>query len=126
MSSLEEHEAHCLKVLGRPWTEVHAWLDQYFVQVPGMAHRIVLHHHLGIGLGVVTFGEEARAALELHVRNDFECTPGTPEDVIAIIANQALLSLAEADILQPILEDLWPGRPGIPWEELAVLGLRGR
>ena len=126
MSSLSEHEARAIEVLGRPWTDVHEWLDQYFTLVPGVAHRIVLHHRLSIELGVAMFGADARAALEQHVQDDFECLPDTPEEVAAIVANQDLLSLADMDILHPVLDRLWPERFVFPWEEMAVMHIRGR
>lgn len=125
MSSLEEHEEHCLKTVGRPWTGVHLWLDQYFAQVPGEAHRVALHHRLGVESGVLEFGEEARPALELHIVDDLGVIPGTPEEVAGILAGQDVAALVDAmDILQSIIGGIWPGR-SLPWEELAVLRLRG-
>lgn len=126
MSSLEEHEVHSLKMLGKPWTEIHSWLDQYFVKTPGVAHRVVLHHRLGIELGVAKFGEQARAALELHIQDDFELIPETPEEVVMIVANQDLMSLTDIDVLQPVLDELYPGLPSLLWEELAVMRFRGK
>ena len=117
MSSQEEHEARCLEVLGKPWSEVHEWLDHYFDEVPGASHRIVLHHRLGIAKGVEKFGEEARPALELHLQDDFEFIPETPEEVAQIMRGQDLLSFYQMDLLGPILARLWPG---------VMIDLRGR
>lgn len=106
MPSQKEHEQRCLEVLGKPWPEVHKWLDQFFFHTPTLAHRIVLHHQLGIELGVKQFGEESRKALELHLRDDFgRILPG-PFEVAIVLYDRGY------DILpaQPLLDKLWPGK----------------
>ena len=108
MSSQDEHEARSLDVLGAPWPHVHAWLDHYFDEVSGVAHRIVLHHRRGIELGVATFGESARPALELHIEDDFEIIPETPDEVAQMVGEQGLLSFEQAELLLPIIVKLWP------------------
>lgn len=57
------------KTFGKPWLEVHRFLDQYFPDF-GMYHRIVLHHERGIDLVVAKFGEEARPIAEQHILDD--------------------------------------------------------
>lgn len=127
MGSLGEHESHSREVLGRPWTEVHVWLDQYSDLVRGPAHRIVLHHHLGVALGVAKFSEEARAALELHIIDDLGVRPEGPEDVATLVAGQDIASLIDAmETLQSVLNEIWPGRAGVPCEELVIMRLRGK
>jgi len=106
MSSQTDHEDHCLEILGKPWPEVHKWLDHYFIQVRGMAHRILLHHQMGIELGVTKFGEDARAALELHITDDFGRILNGPIEVAVALSDRGY------DILsaQVLLDALWPGR----------------
>lgn len=106
MPSQTEHEEHCKANLGKPWSEVHKWLDHYFLLVPTATHRIVLHHQLGIELGVKEFGEEVREALELHIRDDFGRIMPGPFEVAVIFYDRGY------DILpaQPLLNKLWPGK----------------
>lgn len=106
MPGLKEHEERSILMLGAPWTEVHVWLDRFYLRAPGVAHRIALHHRLGIELGVATLGEAARDALELHVEQDFgRILPG-PFELAVVLSGRGF------DILpaQPILDELWPGR----------------
>lgn len=111
MPGQAEHEAHCLEILGKPWPEVHRWIDRYYLLAPVFAHRIVLHHQLGIELGVAELGENARAALELHVRDDFgRILPG-PFELAVVLFDRG------HDILpaQRFLDELWPGKFDL-WE----------
>jgi hypothetical protein len=66
----EEHRNRSRAIQGRDWRDLHRWLDQYAGLYCGW-HRIVLHHQLGIKLAVQRFGEAAREAAELHVKDDF-------------------------------------------------------
>lgn len=66
----KEHEQRCEKILGKPYPEVHKWIDQYFKEFGTGAHWLILHHKLGIDLGVSKFGEETRKAFELHIKDD--------------------------------------------------------
>jgi len=110
MSSQEEHEARSLDILGKPWTEIHAWLDQYFDECPGSAHRVILHHRPGLELGVSRFGEAALPVLELHLMDDFGFIPRSPEEVARMMSDQGLLSFQQVEILERILDRRWPGR----------------
>lgn len=65
----EEHEAECVKVLGKPFTEVHLYLDQFF-KTYSWKHRCKLHHKWGIELVRRQFGEEAAKAATLHILSD--------------------------------------------------------
>ncbi|WP_243357588.1 hypothetical protein [Fundidesulfovibrio terrae] len=77
---LVDHEQHCIKELGKPFTEVHEFLDQ-FASKYGMslAHRIILHHRLGVELVGLLMGPEAKAAAKLHVVDDVRRLPAGPE-----------------------------------------------
>lgn len=79
----EKHSARTQEALGRPWPEVHDYLDQYAPLMPArLAHRVLLHHALGVEKCVAEFGEDARPAAELHIRDDFGGEiPATPQAV---------------------------------------------
>lgn len=81
----EEHMARTQAALGRPWPQVHDFLDQFFDAAPGFAHRIILHHRLGIELVVREFGEEARAVAEQHIRDDCDIIPAVPQEAYGLI-----------------------------------------
>lgn len=69
-----QHIDRSRKAFGKPWIEVHRFLDQYFPQF-GMYHRIVLHHQRGIDLVVARFGEDARLVAEQHILDDQKRIP---------------------------------------------------
>lgn len=71
---LEEHEQRCVEKFGKPYTEVHRFLDQ-FMEKYGPPHRRLLHHRPGIELIGEKFGAEAALAAELHIRDDFGFVP---------------------------------------------------
>ena len=71
MPDLLEHTSDCQRLLGQPWPEVHTYLDRYFTTY-GQAHRLLLHHQLGVDLIIKRFGEAARPAAELHILRDLE------------------------------------------------------
>ena len=85
----EEHEKECVEKLGKPFTEVHAFLDQY-AHTPeyGMRHRHKLHHLEGIEQVRKLWGDEAAEAAKLHILSDI--TPeGFPNDPDLIPRNEA-------------------------------------
>jgi len=68
---LEEHEDECRRILGKPFTEVHRFLDQFAGRPEcGMRHRCRLHHEAGIELVRNQFGDEAAKAARLHIESD--------------------------------------------------------
>lgn len=68
---LEEHEKQSVEHFGKPWTEVHCFLDQFFPMFRGADHRRVLHTKEGVVEVVKRFGEEARPVAELHIKEDW-------------------------------------------------------
>ena len=67
----EEHEAECVRELGKPFTEVHQFLDQFAGKPEcGMRHRRKLHHQEGIELIRKMYGDEAAEAAKLHIISD--------------------------------------------------------
>jgi hypothetical protein len=67
----EEHEARCIEFFGKPYTEVHQWLDALYVKL-GYKHRTVRHTPEGIEQIVQMFGESARCPALLHLYDDYE------------------------------------------------------
>jgi len=77
---IKEHEAHCEKELGKPFTEVHIFLDQFAIKYNmNLVHRTILHHHLGVALVGLLMGQEATGAAKLHVVDDVHQLPVGPE-----------------------------------------------
>ena len=71
MSSLHKHCSDCIRKIGKPYKEVHEFLDQYFKTDGPEYHRQRLHHQYGIELVREKFGDEAAKAAEIHIREDF-------------------------------------------------------
>jgi len=68
---LEDHEKQSVEVFGKPWTEVHLFLDKFSPMFRGADHRRVLHTAEGVREVVRRFGEESRAVAELHIKEDW-------------------------------------------------------
>lgn len=77
----EDHEKATFEVFGKPFSEVHAFLDQFHVQFPGGNHRRVLHHMRGVDLVEQHFGKAARGPAILHIYDDFGFLPESWTDL---------------------------------------------
>ncbi|MDD2714974.1 MAG: hypothetical protein PHW04_03650 [Candidatus Wallbacteria bacterium] len=68
---LNEHCQESLRLFGKPWTELHQWLDE-FAGVPGVGfrHRRFRHHEAGIRTAVIIFGPEAESPARRHIMSD--------------------------------------------------------
>jgi hypothetical protein len=82
---IAEHEKHCKQELGKPFTNVHRFLDQFASKYNmSMAHRMILHHRLGVEAAGLEFGSDAKEAAKLHVRDDLRgLLPAGPEWFLA-------------------------------------------
>jgi len=69
---LKEHEERCREFFGKPFTEVHRFLDQYAKEKGLDVHREWLHNPYGVAKVVMIYGEEARCAALLHLYDDYE------------------------------------------------------
>lgn len=71
MPSLDYHCEESERLFGKPFEEVHRWLDE-FMGKPGlgMRHRKKRHHEAGIREVERLFGEEAARAARQHVITD--------------------------------------------------------
>jgi len=82
---ISQHETHCKQELGKPFTKVHRFLDQFASKYClSMAHRMILHHRLGVEVVGLEFGPEAKEAARLHIRDDLRgLLPTGPEWFLA-------------------------------------------
>lgn len=70
----DEHAADCVRILGKPYREVHEWLDE-FAHTPGLggvAHRRKRHHLKGLLEARAKFGDEGRKAAFIHIMADLK------------------------------------------------------
>jgi len=80
MPSFTEHCAETTAVLGKPFEEVHRWLDEFAGQTPyGMRHRKLRHHLAGIEQVRKLWGNQAAVAARLHIIADLK-QEGRTED----------------------------------------------
>jgi hypothetical protein len=81
MSSFEKHCEESVQLFGRPFEEVHHWLDE-FAGSPriGMKHRRKRHHEAGIRQIIEQFGELAGQAARQHIISDLEEEGWTERD----------------------------------------------
>ena len=78
MAKLAEHEKDCRERLGKPFTEVHLWLDEFAKKYPVTIfedqHRKYRHNKQGLEEIRKMWGDEAAEAGLLHlVRDTFGC-----------------------------------------------------
>ncbi len=85
---LSDHEKHSIEQFGKPYTEIHVWLDEFAGSKEyGMRHRKVRHHLSGIEEAVKIFGEESRAAALQHIVDDLH-EEGWSEDMDELPKNR--------------------------------------
>lgn len=72
MSSYKEHCVECQQKLGKDWSVVHRWLDEFFAKMGfDVRHRDIRHHEKGIDEVRRMWGDQAAQAARLHVATDF-------------------------------------------------------
>jgi hypothetical protein len=81
MPTLETHCQESERQFGKPWVEVHKWLDE-FAGKPGhgMRHRRVRHHLEGIRQVRELFGDEAASVARQHIVADLKEEGWTESD----------------------------------------------
>ena len=82
----KEHEERSMAEFGRPFSEVHIFMDQFFPRYKDLTHRLVLHHRLGIELVGVLMGAEAYLAARQHVLDDMHRLFSGPEEIMIMPA----------------------------------------
>jgi len=71
MAYFEQHCAEALSKFGKPYAEVHRWLDEFAGKPPyGMRHRKKRHHLAGIEEVRKRWGDEAAEAARQHILTD--------------------------------------------------------
>jgi hypothetical protein len=81
MALLESHCEETEKALGKPYREVHMWLDEFFLSKEyGARHRRLRHHEKGIQEVIKLFGEEAGVAARMHIITDLKEEGWTEKD----------------------------------------------
>ncbi len=80
MPSFEQHCAESVASLGKPYEEVHLWLDEFAGRPPyGMRHRKKRHHRAGIEEVRRRWGDEAAVAARQHIVADLKMEGWTEE-----------------------------------------------
>lgn len=89
MACIEDHCRESIELYGKPYCELHLWLDE-FAGKPGigMRHRRFRHHRAGIEEAARLFGDAVREVAERHVMTDLE-EEGWREGVDRFPADQA-------------------------------------
>ena len=73
MPSFEQHCAESIVLFGKPFGEVHKWLDEFAGRPPyGMRHRKLRHHQAGINEARKRWGDAAAAAARQHIISDLK------------------------------------------------------
>ena len=81
MPSLEYHCQESISLFGKPYEEVHRWLDEFAgSQKYGFRHRKVRHHEAGIVEAGRLFGQEAEKAARQHIISDLKTEGWAPGD----------------------------------------------
>lgn len=81
MPKLEEHCLESIRLFGKPYTEVHVWLDAFAgSEEYGMRHRKKRHHAAGLMEVRRIFGEEAVRAAKQHIITDLKMEGWTETD----------------------------------------------
>jgi hypothetical protein len=85
MAFIKEHERDCEEFLGKPYTEVHMWLDQYASLFPvgffNDYHRSFNHNSYGLECIRSLYGDDAEKAARIHIIRDYLEGPIDKEDV---------------------------------------------
>jgi len=81
MSSFEAHCQESIRLFGKPYGEVHRWLDEFMgTEEYRMRHRKVRHHQAGINQVSKLFGAEAGKVARQHIISDLKEEGWTESD----------------------------------------------
>ena len=81
MSTFEQHCRESIELFGKPYEEVHQWLDEFQgTERYRMRHRRVRHHEAGIREVIQRFGKEASAVARQHIISDLKEEGWTERD----------------------------------------------
>lgn len=78
---LKDHCDESIRLFGKPYGEVHSWLDAFAGSKSfGMRHRKKRHHLKGIEEGREFFGDEGAEAARRHIVSDLKEKGWTEND----------------------------------------------
>ena len=81
MPKFEEHCAESVRLFGKPYAELHSWLDEFAgSERYGMRHRRVRHHQAGINEAVRIFGTDVGPVARQHIISDLQEESWTERD----------------------------------------------
>ena len=81
MPSFEQHCAESTQLFGKPFGEVHRWLDEFAGSAEyGMRHRRKRHHAAGVQEASKLFGAEAGPVAKQHIIADLRQEGWTERD----------------------------------------------
>lgn len=81
MSTLADHCQESIRVFGKPYDEIHKWLDEFAGSKEySYRHRKLRHHEEGIRQAVELFEEEAREVARCHILSDLKEEGWTEKD----------------------------------------------
>ncbi len=81
MPGFEVHCKESIRLFGKPFEEVHRWLDEFAGSKKyGFEHRKVRHHEAGIAEVCSLFGQEAEKVAKQHIITDLKTEGWTPDD----------------------------------------------
>jgi len=76
MATRETHIDDCMRLLGAPFNDVHAWLDAYAAKYSPFTHleyhRKFRHHRKGVEKCKELFGPLGEKAAKIHIIRDVE------------------------------------------------------
>ena len=73
MAAFEQHCVQAIHAFGKPYAEVHLWLDEFAGKPPyGMRHRKKRHHLAGIEEVRKLWGDVAAEAARQHIITDLK------------------------------------------------------
>jgi hypothetical protein len=78
--NFEQHCEESERLFGKPYAEVHRWLDELMGKGLGAKHRRKRHHQAGIRQVAELFGEEAGRVAKQHIISDLKEEGWTESD----------------------------------------------
>ena len=111
--NLRDHEDSCVREFGKPFTEVHQWMDVKSGSL-GRIHRMERHNLLETPKQVLElFGEGADGACVNHIILDtldfpeLNCDPKLRECAYAIVKAKCLVKSENHKGVSRFLEEFW-------------------
>ena len=79
--TLDEHCQESVRLFGKPYEEIHSWLDEFAGTAEyGYRHRRKRHHAEGVRRAAALFGQEAEEVARQHIVSDLMQEGWTEKD----------------------------------------------